>query len=64
MYTNFLCTFYQKLPVDDDNPGHLLSCLQMEPVYMKHRIMLLEELGVKNVHIRHIFGYVASLLIK
>ncbi|XP_076630487.1 mitochondrial transcription termination factor 5 isoform X2 [Colletes latitarsis] len=51
------CKLLQELKVQVDDTIYLSKCLKLSPLVMKNRILLFEEIGVKNINIKHIHNF-------
>ena len=55
------CRILQKSQVDLENIQFLMFCLQLDPMIVNNRILLLEEMGVKKVSLAHIYRFPSSM---
>ncbi|XP_078053664.1 mitochondrial transcription termination factor 5 [Augochlora pura] len=55
------CKILKKQTVKLQNVNLLIHCLKLEPAILTNRILLLEEMGVKNITLDHIARFPASM---
>ncbi|CAL7937765.1 unnamed protein product [Xylocopa violacea] len=55
------CTTIKNLDVSLEKIKYLPRCLMLEPMVMRNRILILQEMGVKHIGLHHIFRFPASM---